>query len=585
MHPTNRLVGPLLTDLYQLTMAYAYWKSGRHNDDSVFDLFFRKNPFGGEFTIFAGLEEALRYIESFRFTDEDIDFLREGIITRKADLQATFEEGLKAGYVREGKDGYEHYCIGEEGMPGWKHTSEPSEDLHVKPLLPECEPEFFGWLKSLDCREITIHALREGTITFPRIPLLRIEGPLGIAQLLETALLNLVNYSSLVATKAARLRLAAGKEKVLLEFGLRRAQGPDGALSASRYTYLGGFDSTSNVLAGKLMGIPVKGTHAHSFVSSFSRLDELRNLTIMGKDGAVHEFVTDVLSLREELGFANSNEGELAAFISYAQAFPNAFLALVDTYDTLKSGVPNFICLAIALMRLGYSPVGFRIDSGDLAYLSRKAREMLAQAGQRYSMDLSSFSIVASNDINEATLHSLNTQGHSIDIFGIGTHLVTCFEQPALGGVYKLVMIKGHPRIKISDDVHKVTIPGRKEAFRVIGQEGYPLLDLLVESGSKEPRVGERILCRHPYDETKRVHITPTEVITLHRCVWDRGRRTLCPEPLSVTRSFVQDQLSSMRSDHLRAINPTPYKVSVTDELYQFIHSLWLQEAPIAELH
>jgi nicotinate phosphoribosyltransferase len=583
MHPTNRLVGPMLTDLYQLTMAYAYWKSGRHNDDSVFDLFFRKNPFGGEFTIFAGLEEALRSIESFKFNDDDIAYLREGLVRRKDKLMVAFDEGMKAGYIREGNNGYEHFCI-SDGVPAWMPLSEPSEDLHVKPLLPGCEPEFFRWLQSLDCSEITINALREGTVTFPRIPLMRIEGPLGIAQLLETMLLNLVNYSSLVATKAARLRLAAGKEKILLEFGLRRAQGPDGALSASRYTYLGGFDSTSNVLAGKLLGIPVKGTHAHSFVSSFSRLDELKSRTITGRDGAVHDFVSDVLSIRTELEFANSNEGELAAFISYAQAFPDAFLALVDTYDTLKSGVPNFICVAVSLMRLGFRPLGFRIDSGDLAYLSRKARQILANVGKRTGIDLSTFSIVASNDINEATLHSLNTQGHSIDIFGIGTHLVTCYEQPALGGVYKLVMIKGHPRIKISDDVHKVTIPGRKEAFRVIGQEGYPLLDLLVESGSREPRVGERILCRHPYDETKRVHITPTEVISLHRCFWDRGHRTLYPEPLSITRDFVQAQLASMRKDHLRAINPTPYKVSVTDELYEFIHSLWLQEAPIPEL-
>ena len=257
-----------------------------------------------------------------------------------------------------------------------------------------------------------------------------------------------------------------------MEFGLRRAQGPDGALSASRYAYIGGFDSTSNVLAGKLHGISVGGTHAHSFVSSFSGLDDLKNRTLDDPEGKTHDFTADVCRVREELDFKDTNEGELAAFISYAQSFPKSFLALVDTYNTLKSGIPNFICVAVELMRLGYKPVGFRIDSGDLAYLSRTAREMLRSAGEHFNLPLQDLRIVASNDINEATLHALNQQGHSIDVFGIGTHLVTCHEQPALGGVYKLVMCKGLPRIKISEDVSKVTIPGRKRHTGFSGKKG-----------------------------------------------------------------------------------------------------------------
>ncbi len=584
MHPVNALVGPMLTDFYQLTMAYAYWKGDHHRDDAVFDLFFRRNPFGGEFTIFAGLEEVQRFLSTFRFNESDIRYLKEGTTLQHNELSASFREGLDSGYIRSTGSEYEQHITDGDGREQWVPLEEPAGDLNVQPLLPDCEPEFYEWLLSVDCSEVKLHSLQEGTVTFPRIPLLRVEGPLAVVQLLETTLLNLVNYSSLVATKAARLRLAAGREKTLMEFGLRRAQGPDGALSASRYAYVGGFDSTSNVLAGKLHGIPVGGTHAHSFVSSFSRLDELKKKTIEDPEGKTHDFVTEVHRVREELGFTDTNEGELAAFIAYAQSFPKSFLALVDTYNTLKSGIPNFICVAVALIRLGYKPVGFRIDSGDLAYLSKKAREMLQQTGQHFNLPLHSLRIVASNDINEATLHALNQQGHSIDVFGIGTHLVTCYEQPALGGVYKLVMSKGHPRIKISDDMSKVTIPGRKEAYRLFGREEYPLLDLLVEAGSAAPEVGKRILCRHPYDETKRVHITPEKVIPLHNCVWSDGKRNFAPLPLSSIREYIKLQLSQMREDHLRMINPTPYKVSVTDELFQFIHRLWMEEAPIPEL-
>ena len=584
MQPVNSLVGPMLTDLYQLTMAYAYWKGDHHRDEAVFDLFFRRNPFGGEFTIFAGIEEVLRFMSSFRFTESDIRYLKEGADRSREELKGFFEEGLETGYIRKAGDGYQQHITDREGREQWVPVEAPSHDHKVQPPLPDCEPEFYEWLQSVDCSEVTLHSLQEGTVAFPRIPLIRVEGPLAVVQLLETTLLNLVNYSSLVATKAARLRLAAGKGKKLMEFGLRRAQGPDGALSASRYAYIGGFDSTSNVLAGKLYGIPVGGTHAHSFVSSFHRLDELKRRTLDGPDGSSHDFVEEVCRIREELGFTDTNEGELAAFISYAQSFPENFLALVDTYNTLKSGIPNFISVAVALMNLGYRPMGFRIDSGDLAYLSKKAREMLRTAGAHFSLPLESLKIVASNDINEATLHALNQQGHSIDIFGIGTHLVTCHEQPALGGVYKLVMSKGRPRIKISDDVSKVTIPGKKEVYRLFGKERYPLLDLLVEVGSPVPEVGKRILCRHPYDGTKRVHITPEKVVPLHHCAWSGGKRSFAPLPLPAIREYVEAQLAQIREDHLRMTNPTPYKVAVTDELFQFIHRLWMEEAPIPEL-
>ena len=525
MKPTNPLVGPLLTDFYQLTMAYGYWKAGRHLDHAVFELFFRKNPFGGEFTVFAGLEEAIRFLDDFRFKDEEIEFVRS--------------------------------------------------------IMPGCEKGFFDWLGATDCSGVKIFAPPEGTVVFPRIPLLRVEGPLAVAQLLETGLLNLVNYPTLIATNAARFRLAAGKDiSSLLEFGLRRAQGPDGGVSASRYSYMGGFDATSNVLAGKLFGIPVKGTHAHAYVSSFDGSNDIKDPLLSGPDGNWHNFHVKVLTARNELEFTDTNEGELAAFISYAQAFPDNFLALVDTYDTLKSGVPNFLAVALALHRIGYKPVGVRLDSGDLAQLSRATRQMFREVQQA---DFSKLLIVASNDINEATLLSLTQQGHEINVAGIGTHLVTCQAQPALGGVYKLVEVWDQPRIKVSEERSKMTIPGAKCAYRMIGSDGRPILDVLALDSERPLIPGEPILCFDPSDGTKRARVIPTKVVKLQQCVWD-GKVNISLPPLSEVREYCQSQIASMGVDHLRALNPTPYKVYVSEKLNQLLYELWSKEARIPEL-
>ena len=298
--------------------------------------------------------------------------------------------------------------------------------------------------------DISIYAVPEGTVVFPRLPLLRIEGPVLKAQLLETTLLTLVNYASLVATNAARFRSATGSDKTLLEFGLRRAQGPDGGLSASKYCYLGGFDGTSNVLAGKLYGIPVRGTHAHAYVNSYESMDDLTTRELCDRTTLESRPFADLcLKYLDELATIfkfipdETNKGELAAFISYAIAFPTNFLALVDTYDVLRSGVPNFLAVARALHECSYQATGLRLDSGDLAYLSLEVRSKFELAAKHFNLQyFAHFTIVASNDINEDTLVSLEKQGHSIDCFGIGTHLVTCQKQPALGCVYKLVEVK-----------------------------------------------------------------------------------------------------------------------------------------------
>jgi nicotinate phosphoribosyltransferase len=527
MEPTNNLVNPMLTDFYQITMAYAYWKAGAHEREAVFDLFFRKNPFQGQFAIYAGLEEKLRLFENFHFSDDHIAYLKQ--------------------------------------------------------QMPQCESGFFDWLKSVDCSRMKVYALKEGTISFPRVPLIRIQGPIAIGQLIETPCLALTNYPSLMTTNAAKYRLVVGFEKGLVEFGLRRAQGPDGGLSASRYSYMGGFDATSNVLAGYLFGVPIRGTHGHSYVQSFTGIEDLKCPTLAGPDGKTHDFVKMVLEIRAELGFDHTNVGELASFIAYAQAFPKGFLALVDTYDTLKSGVPNYICVALGLFRVGYKPIGIRLDSGDLSYLSRGTRRMLTRIGARTNADLSKCLILASNEINRSILISLKQQGHEIDSFGIGTHLVTCDDQPAMGCVYKLVEVNGIPRIKLSQELDKMTIPGKKEAYRLYGEDGYSLLDLMVRVGDKPPQPGERTLCHHPFDHIKRVYVTPSKVMPLHHCVWD-GKRTYPEVPLGESREYVLEQLRSMREDHLRDINPTPYKVSVSEELYDYVYHLWAEESPVTEL-
>eukprot|EP01083_Nonionella_stella_P063888 166035_1 len=419
--PSNMFVSAMLTDLYQLTMAYAYWKSDRHDVPAVFDLLFRKNPFNGEFTIFAGLDECLRHLNTFGFADSDI--------------------------------------------------------AHLRQLYPQWDSGFWQYLGNLDASRFKVYAFREGAVMFPRTPMIRVEGPLAAGQLLETTFLVLVNFPSLITTNAARHRIAAGPDKGLLEFGLRRAQGPDGAISASRYAHIGGFDATSNVKAGQMFGIDIRGTHAHSFISSFTSLQDLKFRTMMPANGTGKEIDFVELcqaKLAELLTNANTNEGELAGFICYAQTFPNKFLALVDTYDTINSGMQNFLAVALALHELGYKPLGIRLDSGDLAYLSNECRRMFKSVSERFEVPFEKLTIVASNDLNEEVLYALESQGHEIDAFGIGTNLVTCQGQPALGCVYKLVEINGIPRIKVSrllprapskKDVQSSSPTGRRAAF------------------------------------------------------------------------------------------------------------------------
>ncbi|XP_020088781.1 nicotinate phosphoribosyltransferase 2-like [Ananas comosus] len=539
--PTNPMVTPLLADLYQFTMAYAYWKAGKHLDRAVFDLYFRKNPFGGEYTIFGGLEECIRFVANFKLKEEEISFLRSA--------------------------------------------------------MPTCEDGFFDYLRSIDCSDVEVYAIPEGSVVFPKIPLMRIEGPVAVVQLLETPFLCLVNYASLVTTNAARHRLVAGKSKTLLEFGLRRAQGPDGGISASRYCYMGGFDATSNVEAGRLFGIPLRGTHSHAFVSSYMSLDEIIDKALLSHDGSstCEDFVTLVQNWLNKIQrakslhgvFGETNQSELAAFTSYALAFPKNFLALVDTYDVIRSGVPNFCAVALSLNDLGYKAIGIRLDSGDLAYLSTEARKFFQSIEEEFDVfDFGKMNITASNDLNEETIDALNKQGHEVDAFGIGTYLVTCYAQAALGCVFKLVEINNQPRIKLSEDVTKVSIPCKKRCYRLYGKEGYPLVDIMTGENEPAPKIGERILCRHPFTESKRAYVVPQHIEELLKCYWPGNSHKTREElpPIGKIRKRCMQHLDQMRPDHMRRLNPTPYKVSVSAKLYDFIHFLWLSEAPVGEL-
>jgi nicotinate phosphoribosyltransferase len=269
---------------------------------------------------------------------------------------------------------------------------------------------------------------------------------------------------------------------------------------------------------------------------------------------------------------SEASDGELAAFASYAVAFPDGFLALVDTYDVIKSGLLNFAAVALALWDVGYTAIGLRIDSGDLAYLSKEARKMFRNIAEHFNVSwFANVQIVASNDINEDTILSLNAQGHSIDCFGIGTHLVTCQKQPALGCVYKLVEINGQPKMKLSQDVEKVTMPGKKNVFRLYSNEGEALYDLLQRHDEPVPEVGKRVLCCHPFLETKRAWVTPSKVEPLYHVCWENGDVSINIPSLTKIREKVTSSLETLRQDHKRSLNATPYKVGVSEGLYNFI--------------
>ena len=408
----------LLTDLYQLTMAYGYWKLGMTEHEAVFNLFFRKAPFGGGYAVAAGLDLAIDLCERLRFDAGDLGYL--GSLTGN-DGRPLFE----AGFLE-----------------------------HLAGLEFACD----------------VDAMPEGTAAFANEPLLRVRGPILQCQLLETPLLNVVNFSTLIATKAARIAAVAGEASVL-EFGLRRAQGIDGALTSARAAVIGGCAATSNVLAGKLYGVPVRGTHAHSWVMAFA--------------------------------------SEREAFAAYARAMPNNCVFLVDTYDTLE-GVRHAVEVGRWLRAEGHEMIGVRLDSGDLHALSVEARRILDEGGFPGAV------IVASNDLDEHQIAALQAKGAKIGVFGVGTRLATGHDQPALGGVYKLAAIRGpgEPwsyRLKLSEEAIKVSIPGVQQVRRRSGADGRFVGDVIydVEIGLSEGTGEGEVLLAPIFREGRRIDASP----------------------------------------------------------------------------
>ena len=461
----------LLTDFYQLTMAAAAWKSGMEDREAVFHLLFRRPPFESGFTIAAGLATALEYIRELRFTDDDLRYLRE--------LRADSGE-------------------------------------------PMFEPAFLDHLRSLELG-VDVDAVPEGTAVFPQEPLLRVCGPIVPCMLLETPLLDLINFQTLIATKAARVCLAAQGEPVI-EFGLRRAQGIDGAVSAARAAYIGGCAATSDVLAGKLLGIPVRGTHAHSWVMLF--------------------------------------DSEREAFAAYARAMPHNVVLLVDTYDSLQ-GVRNAIETGRWLRSQGRELSGIRLDSGDLAWLSIEARKLLDAAGFAKTV------ILASNELDENVIASLKQQGAKITAWGVGTRMITGADDAALGGVYKLSAIRARggpwkPRIKLSEQSAKISVPGVLQVRR-FSAGGEFVGDLIYDVGDGEP---SRTLV-DLQDATRRKTV-PEDASheDLLVPVIRAGRIVYSPPPLAESRARAARQLEHLHGGIKRFVNPHRYPVGVDPALH-----------------
>jgi nicotinate phosphoribosyltransferase len=461
----------LLTDLYQLTMVGAYHLLGKNQQKANFDYFFRKIPEDGGFCVAAGLEQLIEYIENLHFEPEDLDYLRS---------------------------------------------------LNLFP------PDVLLFFQNLHFTG-DLYAVPEGTLVFPQEPIIRVTAPLPEAQFIETALLNILNYQTLIATKAARVCIVASEDPVI-EFGVRRAQGPDGGLSASRAAFIGGARATSNLMAGKVFGIPVRGTVAHSWIESFP--------------------------------------SELESFRSYAKVYPKNVVLLVDTYDTLLSGVPNAIKVGSELRaRKDGDLLGIRLDSGDLTFLSREARKLLDEAGFDRTR------ILGSSDLDEWLIESIKKQGADIDLWGVGTRMVTSYSCPALGGVYKLSAIfedgQMKPKLKVSDDPEKTTNPGIKKVVRFFDEKNFMRGDVLFFEDEFLPE-NQPIQALHPM----LAHVHKTYPPRYRReeilvPIFQGGKRVYSLPPLADIQARTLQNLHYLRPEHKRLQNPHIYHVSLGERLFK----------------
>ncbi len=459
----------LLTDFYELTMMAGHLKDGRTEQQVSFDYFFRSLPTHTGFAVAAGLDCFLSYLEHLRFTESDLAYLKS---------------------------------------------------------LEVFDNAFLDYLRNFRLR-CAVRAVPEGTFVFPGEPVIQVEGPILDAQLIETALLNMVNHQTLIATKAARVCLAAEDDPVL-EFGLRRAHGPDGGLSASRACYIGGCASTSNVLAGKVYGVPVAGTHAHSWVMGFP--------------------------------------SEIEAFRAFARLYPDRCVLLVDTYDSLKSGIPNAIQVFLEMRDQGLNVrPAVRLDSGDLAKISKICHAMMRDAG------LDDPLIVASNDLDEDLIADLKRQGARINAWGVGTQLITAYDAPALPGVYKLVAIKTdagwQSRMKVTSNIEKATDPGRKQLVRYYDADGRPLGDMLYLQEENWPESGviEGRSRKNPHAARHIENAASAELLL--EPAFENGRRVRPARPLAAVRDATLEQRNRFPDEYKRLRNPEIFRVLLSPQL------------------
>lgn len=458
----------LHTDLYQINMVKSYWEDGIHDKKAVFEAYFRNQPFGHGYAVFAGLEKIVEYISNFHFTESDIEYLREEL------------------------------------------------------MYPE---DFLQYLKTIRFTG-NIRAVVEGEVVFGNEPLLRVEAPLAEAQLIETAILNIINYQTLIATKASRIMQVVGDNEVAMEFGTRRAHEMDAAIWGARAAYIGGIGATSNVRAGKLFGIPVSGTMAHAMVQAY------------------HD--------------------EYTAFHKYARSHRDCVF-LVDTYDTLRSGIPNAIRVAKELGdQINF--IGVRLDSGDLAYLSKKARIMLDEAG------FPDAKIIASNDLDELTIMNVKAQGAQINSWGIGTKLITAYDQPALGAVYKLVSIEENGKmidtIKISSNPEKVTTPGLKRVYRIINLQNGKSEGDYITMEWEDPNKEEPLKMFHPVHTYISKYVTNFEARDLHRDIFVSGELVYQLPTLNEIQQHTKDTLELLWDAYKRILNPSLYPVDLSQECW-----------------
>lgn len=463
----------MMTDLYQLTMIDAYIRCGKENQTAVFDFFFR-NKEEINYAVYAGLEQTINYIKNLKFDNSDIEYLK-------------------------------------------------SLNLFCDKTLAYFKDFIF---------EGDIYSVPEGTVVFPGEPIVIVKAKIAQAQLIETALLNNLNHQTLIASKASRIVNAANGDDIM-EFGLRRAQGPDAGIYGARAAIIGGCSSTSNVLAGKLFNVPVSGTHAHSFIMSFP--------------------------------------DELTAFRAYAKASPDKCLLLVDTYDTLKSGMKNAITVFKELKEQGYKPVGIRLDSGDLAYLSKTARKMLDDAGFKDAK------ICASGDLDEYSIQSLKNQNAKIDFWGVGTKLITSYKMPSLGGVYKLSAIENNgvlePKIKISDNIVKITNPGFKTIFRLYNNDNMALADVVCLN-DEIIDTSKPLTLYHPIETWKKTTFIDFKARKLHEKIFDGGKLIYKLPTLKVIAEYAAKEITTFWSEYRRIDNPHIYKVDLSDKLYDLKQKL-----------